>query len=336
MKVIEIQGGFGLENLKPAERPEPTCGPHEVLIKMRAASLNYRDWLTAKGLYNPKQPLPLIPCSDGVGEVTAVGDGVERVKVGDRVASIFAQRWIGGEFNVEARSSTLGGPSDGMLAQFAVLHEDGVTHVPDHLSDEEAATLPCAAVTAWNSLVVQGGMKAGDSVLLLGTGGVSIFALQFATLAGARVIITSKSNEKLEKTKKLGAAEGINYTETPDWDKQVRKLTAGRGVDHVVEVGGADTLPKSINAVRFGGNIGVIGVLSGVGTKLALTSVLMKQVKLFGVFVGSRAMFEEMNRAVAAHKMKPVIDRVFDLDATREAFEYMESGKHFGKIVIRF
>jgi NADPH:quinone reductase-like Zn-dependent oxidoreductase len=336
MKVIEIQGGFGLENLKLAERPEPTCGPHEVLVKMRAASLNYRDWLMAKGLYNPKQPLPLIPCSDGVGEVTAVGDGVERVKVGDRVASVFAQKWIDGEFNVEARSSTLGGPSDGMLAQFAVLHEDGVTHVPDHLSDEEAATLPCAAVTAWNSLVFQGGLKAGDSVLLLGTGGVSIFALQFATLAGARVIITSKSNEKLEKAKKLGAAEGINYAETPDWDKKVRKLTAGRGVDHVVEVGGADTLPKSINAARFGGNIGIIGVLSGVGTKLALTSVLMKQVRLFGVFVGSRAMFEEMNRAVAAHKMKPVIDRVFDLESAQDAFAYMEAGKHFGKIVIRF
>ncbi|HCF27166.1 MAG TPA: NAD(P)-dependent alcohol dehydrogenase [Cyanobacteria bacterium UBA11049] len=336
MKAFEIQNKFGLDSLTLTERPDPKPSYGQVLIKLRAVSLNYRDLMVVKGLYNPKLPLPLIPFSDGVGEVVAVGEGVTRVNIGDRVAGIFFQKWLAGELTAEKANSALGGAIEGMLAEYVVLHEDGVVRVPKHLSDEEAATLPCAAVTAWNALFTSGGLKAGDTVLIQGTGGVSIFALQFALLAGARVIATSSSDEKLERVRQLGASDGINYKQTPDWGKKVRELTAGDGVDYVVEVGGAGTLTESLRAVRYGGQISLIGVLTGGSAEINTASILMKNVKVQGIYVGSREMFEAMNSAIALHKLHPVCDRVFDFHQAPQALKYMETGSHFGKICIRF
>jgi NADPH:quinone reductase-like Zn-dependent oxidoreductase len=336
MKVFEIQNSFGLDSLTLTERPEPSPGYTEVLIKVQATSLNYRDVMIVKGTYNPKLPLPLIPFSDGVGEVVAVGEGVTRVKTGDRVAGIFRQKWLSGKVTKAKAQSDLGGNLDGMLAEYVVLHEDGVVHIPEHLTDEEAATLPCAGVTAWNALITTGGVAAGDTVLVQGTGGVSIFALQFAKLVGARVIVTSSSDEKLERVRQLGADEGINYKQTPDWDQQVLELTAGEGVDHVVEVGGAGTFAKSLRAVRYGGHISLIGILTGGGGDINLTPILMKNVRVQGILVGSREMFEAMNRAIAFHQLRPVVDQVFPFHEARKALEYMQRGAHLGKICIRF
>lgn len=335
MKAFEIQDQFGLDSLKLAERPDPAPGAGQVLIKLRAASLNYRDLLMVKGQYNPRLRLPLIPVSDGVGEVAAVGDGVSRAKVGDRVAGNFSQKWIAGEPAKAKLSASLGGPLDGMLAEYAMLHEEGVVQVPAHLTDEEAATLPCAALTAWNSIIATGGMKAGDALLVQGTGGVSIFALQFAKMIGARVIITSSSDEKLERARELGASNTINYKSNPDWEKQVREITGGVGVDHIVEVGGAGTFAKSLRAIRIGGHISLIGNLSGNVADVSLTLILMQNIRVQGLLVGSREMFEAMNRAIELHQMRPVIDRVFEFKDAVEAFKYMESGAHFGKICIR-
>ena len=336
MKAFEIQNKFGLESLTQVERPEPTAAPLHVVIKMSAVSLNYRDLLTVEGKYNPRLPLPLVPISDGVGEVVSIGDGVARVKVGDRVAANFSQKWLGGEPARSKLGASLGGPLDGMLAEFRALHEDGLVHVPGHLTDEEAATLPCAAVTAWNSLINLGGLRAGETVLLQGTGGVSIFALQFAKLSGARVIITSSSDEKLERAKALGADFGINYSTTPDWDKQAKILTGGMGVDHIIEVGGAGTFANSLRSIKIGGHIGLIGNLSGNATEVNLVLILMQNLRIQGVLVGSRDTFEAMNRAIALHQLRPVIDRVFPFDGAKQAFEYMSSGSHFGKICIKF
>jgi NADPH:quinone reductase-like Zn-dependent oxidoreductase len=335
MKALEIQNTFGLDSLILAERPEPTPGYGQVLIKLRAVSLNYRDLMVVKGLYNPKLPLPMIPFSDGVGEVVAVGEGVTRVKIGDRVAGIFFQKWLCGELTEAKAQSALGGAIDGLLTEYAVLDEDGVVHVPEHLTDAEGATLPCAAVTAWNALITSGGVKAGDTVLVQGTGGVSIFALQFAQLLGARVIATSSSDEKLEKVRQLGAWETINYQQTPDWGKKVQELTA-IGVDYVVEVCGAGTLNQSLRAVRYGGQISLIGVLSGGSGEISTASILRKNVRVQGIYVGSREMFEAMNKAIALHKLHPVVDRVFPFNEAPEALKYMESGAHFGKICTRF
>jgi len=336
MKVIEIRDGFGLDRLTVAERPEPRPGPGQVLLRMRAASLNYRDLLTVRGQYNPKQPLPLVPCSDGAGEVVAVGEGVSRAAVGDRVATLFAQGWLSGEPDREKLRSTLGGPLDGTLAELMVLDQNGVVPVPHHLSDEEAATLPCAAVTAWSALTTPGPVGAGDVVVAQGTGGVSVFALQLARLLGARVIVTSSSDEKLERARELGAWETIHYVERPDWGREVRKLTGGRGADLIVEVGGAGTLAQSLDAVRIGGRIALIGVLSGTAAKIDVIPVLMKQVRVQGLLVGHREGFEAMNRAVEQHELRPVVDRVFAFNEVRAALEHMAGGKHFGKICIRF
>ncbi|KJH71809.1 zinc-dependent alcohol dehydrogenase family protein [Aliterella atlantica] len=336
MKVFEIQNKFGLESLTLTERPEPSPSYGQVLVKMRAFSLNYRDLMVVKGLYNPNIPLPLIPLSDGVGEVVATGAGVKRVKVGDRVAGTFFQNWSCGGLTEAGSKSALGGAIDGVLAEYVVLQENGVVLVPEHLSDEEGATLPCAAVTAWNALVTSGGVKAGDTVLVQGTGGVSIFALQFAKTLGARVIATSSSDEKLERVKQLGASDTINYKQTPDWGKRVLELTDGVGVDQVVEVGGAGTLNNSLRAVRHGGQISLIGVLTGGSGEITTASILIKNVRVQGIYVGSGQMFEDMNRAIAFNKIQPVCDRVFDFSDTVAALKYMESGSHFGKICIHF
>ena len=334
MRAYEITK-FGIDELKLAERPDRAPGFGQVAIKVRAVSLNFRDLMVAKGQYNPKLKMPMVPCSDAAGEVTAIGEGVTRVKPGDRVCGIFMQGWLSGEVNEAAARTAMGGNIDGVLAESIVLSQDGVVPIPEHLSFEQAATLPCAAVTAWNALVIRGQVRAGDTVLILGTGGVSIFALQFGVISGARVIATSSSDEKLTRTKSMGAWEAINYKTTPDWEERVRKLT-GMGVDHVVEVGGTGTLMKSLRAVRMAGTVSVIGALSGgAPSDISPVPILMKSIRVQGIFVGSREMFESMNRAIVAHRLMPVVDRVFEFDQAREAMHYMESGAHFGKVVIK-
>jgi NADPH:quinone reductase-like Zn-dependent oxidoreductase len=335
MKAFEIKDSFGLDHLTLVERPEPVLAPGHVLVRLHAASLNFRDLLTVQGLYNPKQPLPLIPLSDGAGEVVRVGDGVTRVRVGDRVMPIFAQRWLAGEPTKTKLLSALGGPLDGTLAEEIALHEDGLVAVPTHLSWEEAATLTCAGVTAWSALVTQGGIEAGDTVVVLGTGGVSLFALQIARLHGARVIVTSSSDAKLERARALGATETINYKTHADWEKRVRDLTGGTGADHVVEVGGGGTFAKSVRSVRVGGQISLIGVLAGATTDVNLAPILMQNIRVQGVIVGSRETFEHLLRAVTQHQLRPVVDRVFPFAEARAAFDHMAGQGHFGKIVVR-
>jgi NADPH:quinone reductase-like Zn-dependent oxidoreductase len=335
VRAVEIRGSFGLDNLAFVERPDPRPGHGQVLVRLRAVSLNYRDLLTVEGKYNPKQKLPLIPCSDGAGEVVEIGEGVTRVAPGDRVCTVFAPKWLAGAPTREKLRSTLGGPLDGTLAELAVFDQEGLVKFPDHLSHEEAATLPCAAVTAWSALVTEGGVTGGDTVLVLGTGGVSLFALQFAKLLGARVIATSSRDDKLARAREMGAAEGINYRETPEWGMRVKELTDGTGVDHVVEVGGAGTLQQSLRSVRFGGTISLIGNLAGTKTELLLTQVFMQNVRLNGILVGHRESFEAMNRAIVLHGLRPVIDRVFPFEDARAAFDHMAAGDHFGKICLK-
>jgi NADPH:quinone reductase-like Zn-dependent oxidoreductase len=334
MKVYEVRQ-FGIENLVLAERDEPQPRANEVVVKFHAASLNYRDLMFVRGTYNPKGCLPVVPFSDGSGEVVAVGADAKKWKVGDRVCTIFTQAWLEGSLSIEKRRTTLGaGDLDGVLREYGTFNENGLVKIPGHVSFEEAATLPCAAVTAWHALVVSGNLKAGDTVLTLGTGGVSVFAMQFAKMHGARVIPTSSSDQKLTKAKELGVDEIINYKKTPDWDKEVLSLTNKIGADHVVEVGGAGTLSKSLNSVRIGGHVAVIGVLAGAG-EFDPRSILMKAVRMQGILVGSRRMFEDMNKAIETNRMKPVIDKRFAFREVPEALRYMESGAHFGKIVIR-
>jgi NADPH:quinone reductase-like Zn-dependent oxidoreductase len=335
MKVYEIREAKGIDSVHLAERPDPEPGYGQVVIRVKAAALNFRDLSVAKGAYGRGVPSPVIPLSDGAGEVVAVGPGVTRVATGDRVAGIFMQTWLAGGMNEEHPKTAMGGAVDGMLAEYVVLHQDGVVKIPTHLSYEEAATLPCAAVTAWHALVSAGKLAAGETVLIQGTGGVSLFALQFAKLLGARVIATSSSDAKLARVREMGASDGINYKSTADWEKPVRALTGG-GVDHVVEVGGAGTLEKSMKAVRSGGTISLIGVLAGGTGEVNPRLILMKNIRVQGIYVGSREMFEAMNRAIALHRMRPVVDRVFPFADAVAAYHYLESGVHFGKVVIGF
>ena len=325
---------FGLDHLKLEEYALPSLGPLEVHVRFRAASLNYRDLMVVEGVYNPKMELPRIPGSDAAGEVVAVGEQVTQFRPGDRVASLFFQSWHDGPIQPTTGKSALGGPIDGVFATERVMPERGLIHIPDSLSFEQAATLPCAAVTAWNGLVEIGHVRAGQTVLILGTGGVSLFALQFAKAHGARVLLTSSSDEKLERARGLGADAFINYKRTPGWDEEVFRLTDKRGVDHVVEVGGAGTLPQSLKAVTPGGFVYLIGVLTGKGSTIDPTPVLGKSIHLDGVYVGSRGMFERMLAAVTVNGIEPVIDRVFPLEEYRSAFEHMRGGRHFGKIVL--
>lgn len=335
MKAYEIQE-FGIDKLALVEQsvPEPAAG--EVQIRVYAASLNYRDYMVVTGIYNPKMKLPAVPFSDGAGEVVAIGDGVTKWKVGDRVMPIFAQRWFDGDLSDEKRRSSLGGGAQwqGVLREYATFNENGLVAIPEHLSFEEAATLPCAAITAWNALIVSGKVRPGETVLTLGTGGVSVFAAQFAKLVGARVIATSGSDEKIERLIALGVDETINYRKNESWERTVLEMTGGVGVDHVVEVGGAGTLAKSITSVRIGGHIAMIGALTG-SAGFDPIAVFMKAIRLQGIFTGSWSMFESMNKAIAVNNLRPVIDRTFEFDQVREALRHMESASHFGKIVVR-
>lgn len=334
-RAVRITGEFSIDalsyNMLNLKRP----GYAQVLVAIKAVSLNYRDLLVVTGRYSPNLPKPLVIASDGAGEIVAAGEGVRKFKVGERVAGSFFQNWQSGGIDGEAAASALGGSIDGVLATARVFDERGLVHMPAHLTYEEAATLPCAAVTVWNALVHTAHVKSGDTVLLLGTGGVSIFGLQFAAMHGARTIITSSSDEKLARAKTLGASETINYVITPEWHKEVLRLTGGRGVDIVLEVGGTGTLPKSLRAVRSGGQVGLIGVLSGIAEPLNIGPILHNSIRLQGIYVGSVEMFEAMNRAITANKLKPVIYRTFPFEQAREALRYMESARHFGKIVIR-
>lgn len=334
MRAVVVREAFGLDNLHRVDLPKPEPGPGQVRMRVRAASLNYRDLLMVRGQYNPRQPLPLVPASDGVGIIDAVGSGVDTARIGERVAGLFAQGWQDGEPAHESARATLGGPLPGMLREWAVLDAHGVASVPEHLTDVQAATLPCAGLTAWSALVTLGRIKPGDTVLVQGSGGVSSFALDFAVAAGARVIATSRSAQKAEALVERGAWRSVVTGEDPKWGKAVRALTGGRGVDLVVEVGGAGTLGQSLRAVRLGGTVAMIGVLAGGRADVDMTPVLMGQVRVQGVLVGHRAGFEAMCRSIEQHGLEPRVDSVYALEQTRAAFDHLASGTQRGKICI--
>ena len=333
MRAIELQK-FGPGGLVQVERPLPEPGPGEVRLRMRACSLNFRDWMTVSGTYNPRQPLPLVPLSDGLGVIDALGPGVTVRQVGERVIGLFNQAWQDGDATPDILRQSLGGPLDGMLREYAVLRADAVMPVPAHLTDVQAATLPCAALTAWSALVTQGHLKAGDTVLIQGTGGVSIFALQFAVLMGARAIVISSSDAKLERAKVLGAWQTLNYRQEPQWGKKVLALTGG--VDHVVEVGGGQTFGQSLLAARPHGHVAVIGVLSGAQPDATLLPILMKNLRVLGVMVGHAASMRAMLKAIEAAQLQPVAERVLPWTDAEAGLKELATGGHFGKIALTF
>jgi len=335
MKVWRIEGAYGIDNLKEADAPEPKPGAGQVVVDMRAASLNYRDLLTVQG-YGGGFPLPLIPFSDGAGVVVEADPAQSRFKPGDRVCPLFFQSWLTGPVTAESRMQALGGPLPGVLQGKMLLSADGAARFPDYLSFEEAATLPCAGLTAWRALTEESRVGPGQTVLVQGTGGVSIFALQFAKALGARVIATSSSDAKLERAKALGADHLINYKATPEWGRLAREMSGGRGVDVVVEVGGEGTLAQSFEAARVGGSIVVIGVLGGFSSTILVPVIFSKNLVIRGISVGSRAQFEDMAAHIGAWKLKPVVDKVYPVAEVREALRTMQSGAHFGKIVLTF
>jgi NADPH:quinone reductase-like Zn-dependent oxidoreductase len=334
MKAYEIpKGTTKLEDLRRADRPDPKPGPSDVLVRLRAAALNYRDHAIIAGKYRYGLDHDTIPCSDGAGEVIAVGPNVTRFKAGDRVIPTFFQIWIDGA--PPKNRAALGAPLDGTLAEMISLHEDGWVAMPKSLSFEEAATLPCAGPTAWNALMVAGTrIKPGDTVLCLGTGGVSMFALQFARAAGARVIVTSSSDAKIERARALGASDGVNYKTHPDWEKEVLALTGGRGVDCVIENGGMGTLARSFECVGYGGKVALIGVLTGPQGNADPHDLMFKSASLNGIGVGSRVLLEQLIQAIEVNRIKPVIEKVFPFDRAAEAFRLQASGNFLGKIVI--
>ena len=334
MKALELRG-FGLDQLVLSERPTPQPGAGEVLVKLRAVSLNFRDLLVVQGKYNPRMKLPRVPVSDGAGEVAAVGEGVTAWKPGDRVVIPFMPAWSTGPLSATASASALGGDVDGLLREFAVIAAEALLPIPPHLSFEQAATLPCAGVTAWNGLFDSGNLRAAQTVLLQGTGGVSLFGLQFAKAAGATVILTSSSDAKLERARSLGADHTINYKTDLAWDKRVLERTGGHGVDLTLEVGGTGTLSKTCRATAFSGHISLIGVLAGIAGEVQIGNILHKALTVRGIYVGSRQMFAAMNAALVQYKLEPVIDLVFHFDESIAAFQHLETGQHFGKIVIR-
>jgi NADPH:quinone reductase-like Zn-dependent oxidoreductase len=327
-------GSTDVGGLKQVQADIPEPGEGEVLVRFHAASLNFRDLAIAAGKY-PGGPVQrdTVPLSDGAGEIVAAGKGVSRFAVGDRVAATFFQGWVSGVPDF-ASMPALGFGVDGVLTEYALFAQDGLVSLPDHLTWEEAATLPCAGVTAWHALTSIKPVRAGDTVLLLGTGGVSIFGLQFAHMLGAKTIVTSSSDQKLERARELGADETINYKAIPDWDEEVLRLTGGAGVDHILEVGGVGTLARSFRAIGFGGNIALIGVLAGPEGDTSPQALMLKNASLTGIFVGDRSTFEVMNDAIATNALRPVVDRVFDFDAAPEAYGWQHAGRHFGKIVV--
>ena len=334
MRAWHLEGSFGLENMRRVEVERPVPGAEEALVRLQAVSLNARDLMMVEGSYNPRQPLPLVPCSDGAGVVEAVGEAVSELAPGDSVCPLFAPFWMSGEPARETMRATLGGPMDGTLREYLVLPASSLVQFPGHLEPVEAATLPCAALTAWSALVTHGGIGEGDTVLVQGTGGVSIFALQIANLLGARVVITSSSDTKLERARQLGAWETVNYVSEPRWGRRVRQLTGGGGVDHVVEVGGSSTFSESLQAVRVGGTISSIGIVGAREGVLSVVPIFMRQLRIQGILVGHRESFEAMSRAFDQHRLAPVVDRVFPFEEAPEAMRFLASGGHFGKVCI--
>ncbi len=335
MRAYQILDGIGLEKLRLTEMPEPEPKEHEILVKVKAVSLNYRDVMTLEGTYMPAKH-GIIPLSDGTGEVVAAGANVSQFKVGDRVAGCFFPNWIHGTASREMLALARGGGEvDGMAAEFVAISEESAVHIPEQMSYEEASTLPCAGLTAWCALIEEGGLQPGERVLALGTGGVSVFAMQFALMAGAEVVITSSSDSKLKRAEELGAHHGINYRTCTEWDEEVLKLTSGKGVDHVVEVGGAGTLNRSLRAVKTGGLVSLIGVLAESGPPVNHAVMLGKKIRLNGIYVGSRSMFEAMISAMTLHKLKPVIGETYPFEELHQAYTSMHNGSHFGKIVVR-
>jgi len=333
MKAVVLESA-GLEGLKPVERPVPEPGPGEVVVRLRAASLNYRDLVTLR-MARPDTRAGFVPLSDGCGEIAALGAGVTRVRVGDRVAPQFFPDWISGPSEPEVRASALGGPADGCLQQYLKIRAEGVTRAPEYLSDLEVAALPCAALTAWRALVVDARIKAGDTVLVQGTGGVSMLALQIGRMLGARVIATSSSDQKLERARELGASDGIHYGRTPEWGRAVRELTDGRGADCVIDVAGGNSLRQSLEAVAHGGHVAVVGILDGFEAALPIGLLMNKTATVRGTMVGSRLDTEAMFRALELHRVRPAISHSFDFDAYPRAFETMMRAEHFGKVCIR-
>ncbi|MDN3517227.1 NAD(P)-dependent alcohol dehydrogenase [Aquisalimonas lutea] len=335
MKVWEVQSHWGIDALTAIDRAAPVPGSGEIVVRMRAASVNYRDLLTVQG-QGVGNELPLVPFSDGAGEVLEVDTGVTRVAPGDRVCPMFFPSWIDGGPTAEKRSDPLGGPRPGVLQEEMVLDAEAVAPVPEHLSMIEAATLPCAALTAWRALVVEGGLQADETVLLQGTGGVATFALQFAKALGARVIVISSSDEKLEQARGRGADHLINYRTTPEWQDAALEVTGGAGVDHILELGGRETINRSLQAARVGGKVLIIGVLSGFSQEIAMRSIYGKNLRLIGLSVGSRAHFEAMTAFVERHRIHPVIDTVLPFDSVPAALLRMQSARHIGKICLDF
>jgi NADPH:quinone reductase-like Zn-dependent oxidoreductase len=314
----------------------PTPGAAQVAVRVRAASLNRRDLMMLGGRYGRGGTQPnSVPLSDGAGEVIAVGAGVTRFKVGDRVAGTFFEDWLDDAPTAAALATARGGNAGGMLSEIVVTDAEGLVSIPEHLTYEEAATLPCAGVTAWVGLFKRGHIQAGDFVLLEGTGGVSVFGLQLAAAAGARPIITSSSDAKLARARELGAFGTVNYRSNPEWQNEVRRLTGGAGVDQVLEVGGQDTLPRALQALAFGGHVAIIGGLSGFASDVPVGTLMGLNATASGIYVGSRADFEALNAFLSAHKIKPVVDKVFELEEAPAAFAAMDSGDFFGKVVIR-
>jgi NADPH:quinone reductase-like Zn-dependent oxidoreductase len=336
MRAFEIQDEWDIDHLRLVTRPVPRPGPGEVLVRLKAASLNFRDlFVLQRGYGATTGTLPLVPLSDGVGVIEETGPGVTRVQAGERVCPTFFSNWLGGDPEIERLTQPRGGPLDGTAADFLCASEQAVCRVPAYLSDEEAATLPCAALTAWSALVTYDNLGPGSRVLVQGTGGVALFALQFAHLLGAHVTVISSSDEKLARARALGADAGINYRTTPEWARPAKALTGGRGFDHIVELGGATTLPQSLRCIRPGGTISMIGVLSGGASSVPLGLVVTRQVRLQGITVGHRDGFEAMLRALERHRLRPVIDRIFAFAELKEALRHLESGTQFGKICIR-
>jgi NADPH:quinone reductase-like Zn-dependent oxidoreductase len=332
MKAYELHPLEGFEALRLVDRPQPAPGPRDVRVRVRAVSLNYRDLNVARA--SVKRSKRIVPASDGAGEVVAVGDEVKRLAIGDRVAANFFPTWLAGGLEESHHANALGGSLDGMLAEEVVLPETAWVKLPSHLSFEQGATLPCAAVTAWHALFEAASLPPGATVLLQGTGGVSIFALQLARAAGATVIATSSSAEKRSRLEQMGAIHTIDYRAEPNWGDAVRAATGGRGVDVAVEVGGAGTFDQTVKALRFGGTMSLLGVLTGTQGPINTYAVFHKAARVHGVYVGSVAMFESLNRALAASRIEPVIDRVFTFAEARAAYEHLASGQHFGKVVI--
>ena len=335
MKAYQITGTEGLSALQQVELPSPKPSYGEVLLRLKAVSLNYRDYMNVCGIRGVTGPIPRIPCSDGAGEIMALGEGVTQWQVGDRVVVPFMPTWLEGGFTQYHSSQALGGAIDGLLREEACLPANSLLGIPEHLSFEEAATLPCAAVTAWDALITRGNLQPGETVLILGSGGVSVFALQFAKMAGARVLAISSSDEKATRLREQGASATHNYRNDPAWDDWALAQTGGVGVDKVIEIGGPETLNRSIKATRFGGHIALIGVLTGTAGDVQTVGILRKGIRMDGVYVGSRATFAQMLRAMTQAGMHPIIDSTFDFDQAVAAFDHIASGRHFGKIVIR-